>query len=232
MDENDEYRLLHNRVKGVDLADSITVDGHKMLNVVCKNSIIPSHLHPLLTSPQPYDCGMFFTRTASTLESVFVNPNAAYLASGPAASIASPLNVGLENSRRFRALPAYAALLSEGRPGFAKLFHNMAQLSRRLAVFLRESPYYELLPDEGGDVEDVFIIVLLRAKDRKLNDELVARINATRQLYVSGTSWKGEKAVRVAVSNWKVDVERDLRVVTTILNDVAEGREFDIEKCL
>ncbi|KAM6486567.1 pyridoxal phosphate-dependent transferase [Trichoderma sp. SZMC 28011] len=213
LDDRDEYRLLRNRVKGIDLADSITIDGHKMLNV-------------------PYDCGMFFTRTSSILEAVFVNPNAAYLSSGPAASISSPLNVGLENSRRFRALPAYAVLLSEGRPGFANLFHNMAQLSRKLAVFLRESPYYDLLPDESGDIEEIFIIILFRAKDKKLNDELVAKINATRQLYVSGTSWKGEKAVRVAVSNWKVDVERDFKVVTTILNDVAEGREFDIEKCL
>ncbi|KAH6609633.1 glutamate decarboxylase [Trichoderma cornu-damae] len=213
LEERDEYRLLHDRVKGVDLADSITVDGHKMLNV-------------------PYDCGMFFTRASSTLESVFVNPNAAYLSSGLTAGISSPLNVGLENSRRFRALPAYAVLLSEGRPGFASLFHSMAQLSRRLAVFLRESPHYELLPDEDGDVEEIFIIVLFRAKDEKLNDDLVARINATRQLYVSGTSWKGGKAVRVAVSNWRVDVERDFKVVTAILNDVAQGREFDMEKCL
>ncbi|EGR47710.1 glutamate decarboxylase [Trichoderma reesei QM6a] len=212
LDDRDEHRLLHRRVKGIDLADSITIDGHKMLNV-------------------PYDCGMFFTRTSSILESVFVNPNAAYLSAGPNAGIPSPLNVGLENSRRFRALPAYAVLLSEGRPGFARLFHNMTQLSRKLAVFLRESPYYDLLPDESSDIEDIFIIVLFRAKDKKLNDGLVAKINATRQLYVSGTSWKGEKAVRVAVSNWKVDVERDFKVVTTILNDVAEGREFDIEKC-
>ncbi|GFP56188.1 L-2,4-diaminobutyrate decarboxylase [Trichoderma asperellum] len=208
----DEYRLLHDRADGIDLADSITVDGHKMLNV-------------------PYDCGMFFTRTPSILQSVFVNPNAAYLSSGgAAASIPSPLNIGLENSRRFRALPAYAALLSQGRPGYAKLFHNMAQVSRRLAIFLRESPYYELLPDESGDVEEIFIIVLFRAKDRKLNDELVAKINATRQMYVSGTSWKGEKAVRVAVSNWMVDIEREFRVVSALLNAVAEGREFDIEK--
>ncbi|KAM0483692.1 hypothetical protein ACHAPX_002186 [Trichoderma viride] len=210
-EDRDEYRLLHTRAQGVDLADSITVDGHKMLNV-------------------PYDCGMFFTRTPSILQSVCVNPNAAYLASGAVASIPSPLNIGLENSRRFRALPAYAALLSQGRPGYAKLCHNMAQLSRKLAIFLRESPHYELLPDESGDVEEVFIIVLFRAKDKKLNDELVAKINATRQMYVSGTSWKGEKAVRVAVSNWMVDIEREFRVVSALLNAVAEGREFDIEK--
>jgi glutamate/tyrosine decarboxylase-like PLP-dependent enzyme len=173
---------------------------------------------------------MFFTRTPSILQSVFVNPNAAYLSSGAVASIPSPLNIGLENSRRFRALPAYAALLSQGRPGYAKLCHNMTQLSRKLAIFLRESPYYDLLNDESVDVEEIFIIVLFRAKDRKLNDELVAKINATRQLYVSGTSWQGEKAVRIAVSNWMVDIEREFRVVSTLLNAVAEGREFDVEK--
>jgi glutamate/tyrosine decarboxylase-like PLP-dependent enzyme len=169
---------------------------------------------------------MFFSRSLSTLQNVFVNPNAAYLASSSAATIPSPLNVGLENSRRFRALPAYAALLSEGRPGFAKLVSNMVQLSRRLAAFLRDSDDYELLPN--ADLDEVFIIVLFRAKNPELNSRLVEEINQTRQMYVSGTAWKGDKAVRVAVSNWKVDVERDFKVVTAILTAVAEGRPFDI----
>lgn len=140
----------------------------------------------------------------------------------------------MENSRRFRALPAYAVLLSEGRPGLASLVHDMVQLSRRLATFLRDSPHYELLPDEGGaagaagGMDEVFIIVLFRAKDRELNDVLVEKINRTRQMYVSGTRWKGEKAVRIAVSSWRVDVERDFRVAAAILSHVAEGREFDI----
>ena len=184
------------------------------------------------TKSQPYDCGMFFTRSVSTLQSIFTNPNAAYLASGTQSSIPSPLNIGLENSRRFRALPAYAALLNEGRPGYASLLANMVQLSRKVAVLLRDSKHYELLPDDGGSLDEVFMIVLFRAKDGVVNRELVERINRTRQMYVSGTSWKGEKAVRMAVSNWMVDVERDFKVVTTILNDVAEGREFDIKSCL
>ncbi|KAF4501712.1 l- -diaminobutyrate decarboxylase [Fusarium agapanthi] len=210
--EEDDYKILRDRVDGIELADSITVDGHKLLNV-------------------PYDCGMFLTRSPAILQSVFTNPNAAYLSTGGASTIPSPLNIGLENSRRFRALPAYAVLLSEGRPGMANLLANMTALSRRVAAFLRDSEYYELLPDDGANLNEIFMIVLFRAKNSTVNDELVQIINETRQMYVSGTSWKGEKAVRMAVSNWMVDVARDFRVVTSILTHAAEGKMFDINNC-
>ncbi|KAH7149448.1 pyridoxal phosphate-dependent transferase [Dactylonectria estremocensis] len=212
LEDKDEYKLLHKRVEGLELADSITVDGHKLLNV-------------------PYDCGMFLTRSHLTLQSVFTNPNAAYLSSGSQDSIPSPLNIGLENSRRFRALPAYVVLLSEGRSGIAGLLANMVELSRKVAAFLRESDHYELLPDESADLEETFMIVLFRAKDPAVNDVLVEKINETRQMYVSGTKWAGQKAVRMAVSTWKVDVARDHEIVRTILANVAEGKEFDIESC-
>jgi glutamate/tyrosine decarboxylase-like PLP-dependent enzyme len=168
---------------------------------------------------------MFFTRSAATLQGTFSNPNAVYLSPSGQGSIPSPLNLGLENSRRFRALPAYAVLRSEGRAGFHQLLSNMARLSRQLAAFLRDSPHYELLPND--DMDEVFMIVLFRAKEERLNDGLVEKINGTRQMYLSGTSWKGAKAVRIAVSNWKVDVERDYKAVTTILTALGEGKEVD-----
>lgn len=172
---------------------------------------------------------MFYTRSLATLQAVCTNPNAAYLSSGGASLIPSPLNSGLENSRRFRALPVYAALLSEGQLGFSRLVTNMTLLSRRIAKFIRASPHYDLLPEGDWGIDEVFIIILIRAKDKELNETLVGRINETRQMYVSGTKWRGEKAVRIAVSNWKVDVERDGRVVEAILSAVAEGRKFDID---
>lgn len=174
---------------------------------------------------------MFLTRSHLTLQSVFTNPNAAYLSSGSQDSIPSPLNIGLENSRRFRALPAYVVLLSEGRVGMAGLLANMVELSRKVAAFLRDSEHYELLPDESANLDEIFMIVLFRAKDTALNEVLVEKINQTRQMYVSGTKWGGQKAVRMAVSTWKVDVARDYKVVTSILADVAEGKVFDIKSC-
>ncbi|KJZ79524.1 hypothetical protein HIM_00993 [Hirsutella minnesotensis 3608] len=210
-----ESSSLVKMTQGIDLADSITVDGHKVLNVT-----------RLTRSTKPYDCGMFFTRSATTLQSVFRNPNAAYLSSGSGADIPSPLNIGLENSRRFRALPVYAALMSEGYAGFERIVSNMVRLAQRLAAFIRDSSDYELLPSQDLRIDCIFIIVLFRAKDQALNEKLVHRINETRQMYVSGTAWKGQKAVRIAVSNWRVDVERDYRVVTAILKAVAAGEEF------
>lgn len=107
---------------------------------------------------------------------------------------------------------------------------DMVQLSRRIVSFVRDSPHYDWLPDNAASLDTVFMTVMIRAKDKALNDALVEKINATRQLYVSGTSWRGEKAVRIAVSNWKVDVEKDARIVCDILTSVAEGKGFEIEK--
>ncbi|KAK1700541.1 pyridoxal-dependent decarboxylase [Colletotrichum godetiae] len=198
-----EFAKIKEMASGLELADSITVDGHKLLNV-------------------PYDCGMFFCRSLPTQTAVFTNPNAAYLSSGPS-TIPSPLNIGLENSRRFRALPAYAVLRSEGRSGLAAILGRMVILARKLAVWIRASDAYELLPEAEGewDVEETHMVVLFRARDEGLNEELVGRINGTREVYVSGTSWKGRKAVRVAVGSWRVDVERDFEVVTRVLGDIS-----------
>ncbi|KAM3437740.1 hypothetical protein NHJ13734_004503 [Beauveria thailandica] len=216
LEQTDQYKVLHQRLDGIELADSITIDGHKLLNV-------------------PYDCGMFFCKSPTIVQAVFTNPDASYLSSsGTASSIPSPLNMGIENSRRFRALPVYAVLLSEGRPGLAALLGAMTQLARAIAAFLRDSPDYELLPEndhaeEEEEEEEIFISVLFRAADAALNETLVAKINDTRQLYVSGTTWRGRKAARIAVSNWRVDAKRDAAVVREILTCVAQGREFDLE---
>ncbi|OHE92872.1 pyridoxal-dependent decarboxylase [Colletotrichum orchidophilum] len=198
-----EFAKIREMASGLELADSITVDGHKLLNV-------------------PYDCGMFFCRSLSIQTSVFTNPNAAYLSSGPAA-IPSPLNIGLENSRRFRALPAYAVLRSEGRSGLAAILGRMVLLARKLASWIRASEAYELLPEGDWEMEETHMVVLFRARNEGLNQELVGRINGTREVYVSGTSWKGRQAVRVAVGSWRVDVERDFEIITRVLEDIARA---------
>ncbi|KAK0614207.1 pyridoxal phosphate-dependent transferase [Immersiella caudata] len=204
--KTDEFLNLHANVAGLELADSIAADGHKILNV-------------------PYDAGIFLCRDASIPSQVFQNPNAAYLATPSRAGgaiIHSALNVGLENSRRFRALPVYAVLLSEGRQGIASMVARMVALARELAAYIRASEDYEWLPDKDAPLENSFMVVLFRAMDPALNEVLVDRINATRKIFVSGTKWKGQKACRIAVSNWRADAAKDLPIVQEVLTSVAQ----------
>lgn len=189
----------------MELADSIAADAHKLLNV-------------------PYDCGFYFTRHPHVAQRVFQNPNAAYLDVGQASDgIQSPLNIGLENSRRFRALPVYATLVSYGRSGYVDMLQRQIRFARAVARYVHDHPHLEILPKSlrSKDMSyEIYIVVLFRAKAKKLNDELLKRINETSQIYVSGTVWEGEPACRIAVSNWQVDVERDFKIVKGVLESV------------
>ncbi|KAF2752240.1 PLP-dependent transferase [Sporormia fimetaria CBS 119925] len=191
--------------EGLELADSITGDAHKLLNV-------------------PYDCGFFLSRHREIAAQVFQNPNAAYLNSASGDDIPSPLNIGLENSRRFRALPVYASLLTYGRQGYRDMLERQIAVARGIAEMIHESQDFELLPrskrTKEDILDDIFIIVLFRAKSDDLNAVLVEKINASRQIYVSGTSWEGKSACRFAVSNWQADAKKDLPIIKQVLTDI------------
>ncbi|KAF2813674.1 pyridoxal-dependent decarboxylase [Mytilinidion resinicola] len=201
-----EYSSIISGCEGLELADSITGDGHKLLNV-------------------PYDCGFYLSRHPSYAQKVFQNPNAAYLATtGSNDGILSPLNVGLENSRRFRALPVYATLLAHGSDGYREMLEQQIALARFIADFIVDSDDYELLPYSDGPKENqiaqTYMIVLFKAKDNKLNEELVQRIKATRKVYVSGTAWEGLPACRFAISNWQVESTREFATIKEVLESI------------
>ncbi len=183
----------------------------------------------MLTLIQPYDAGIFFSRNVALQSHVFQNPNAAYLMAQGSSDIQSPLNIGIENSRRFRALPVYAVLLSEGRDGLVDMFVRMVTFAREVARFLRASTSYRCLPSESDEIEKTFNVVLFRARDDELNEVLAQRINATSKMYVSGTTWKGQKACRIAVSSWRVDLARDLPVVVDVLTGIAQSGNSQAE---
>ena len=201
------YRYVYSGTVGLELADSIAGDGHKLINV-------------------PYDCGFYFSRHPHVAQQVFQNPNAAYLSSGVPNpdSIQSPLNTGLENSRRFRALPVYATLMAYGRAGYASMLHRQILFAKGVACYFLGHEAFDLLPTDLRTVamvaEKTYIIVLFRAKDDALNRELVKRLNASSQIYTSGTSWQGRPACRIAAANWQIDHNHDGRVVRSVVEGV------------
>lgn len=99
--------------------------------------------------------------------------------------------------------------------------------ARGIARHIHRHPAYELLPvekdaeDEETLIRKVFMVVLFRAKEEKINKSLKESINATGKIYVSGTMWDGREAVRVAVGNWRIeDGEQGWEVVREVLEEV------------
>lgn len=206
--------------QGLQLADSLTLDGHKWLNV-------------------PYDCAVFYTKDVKTLEAV-CGPGSnvpAYLTTAPSSAdeyIPSPMNVGIENSQRFRALPLYASLLCYGQEGYRKIVRENITFARRVEAWLVDhKQWYDVLTplstssSKQGNYRISNIVLFAPSRTcgvtafegKDAGVQLVKAINATGKMYVTGTSWKGRSAVRLAVSNYLTD-DRDFTIVTEVLSSI------------
>ncbi|KAK9764379.1 hypothetical protein K7432_008161 [Basidiobolus ranarum] len=184
----------------LELADSITSDGHKWLNV-------------------PYDCGLFYTRYLDVSLQVFGGVKAAYLATTPDDSTPNPMSTNIESSRRFRALPLYMSLKTYGAEGYAHMFESNCLFAQKLADWLQQHPSYEILSP------CYLNIVLFRSKVKEWsgqdgNQKLIDALKATGDIYVTATAWNGQEAIRAAISNWRTNIERDFEVVTKALAKV------------
>lgn len=203
----EQFATLIEGCKYIELADSITGDAHKLLNV-------------------PYDCGFFLSKSVYTGHAVFQN-QAAYLGGKVNDDDVSPLHLGIENSRRFRALPVYASLLALGRNGYREMLEKQVLLARRIAAFLWGHEGYEVLPSVYLDVEEalqsVYMVVMFRAQDTVFNETLAQSVKDTGKIYISSTTFEGQPASRIAISNWQVDVERDFEIVKGVLEEVYQA---------
>lgn len=140
-----------------------------------------------------------------------------------------------------RALPLYASLLSLGLEGYRSLVGRNISFARQVADFLRQHPAYDVLTPEPSSSRArsdpfsyrVYTVVLFapsalaptryRTSTRENPDPaatFLAAINASREMFVTGTSWRGRKAVRIAVSNWMTHESRDLDIVKRVLDRV------------
>jgi glutamate/tyrosine decarboxylase-like PLP-dependent enzyme len=149
-----------------------------------------------------------------------MNAGAPYLATSSNDTIISPLNMGLENSRRFRALPVYASLHAYGVEAHKDMLRRQIIASRQIATIIDSHSEYERLPP-GTALEEVYMIVLFRAKDDNLNQNLTQLINQSGLIYVSGSQWDSQPATRIAVSNWQVGDGKQVTIVEEVLERIS-----------
>jgi glutamate/tyrosine decarboxylase-like PLP-dependent enzyme len=191
--------------RGVERADSVTVDGHKWLNV-------------------PYDSGYAFVRDHGLMAKAF-RYSADYL---PAEDDPRPTPgaFGPESSRRARGFAVWATLKAYGRDGHRQIVEHCLDVARHFAREVAAAPQLELMREpqlnivpfrfNPGGLDD-------NALDQ-LNERLGASVLADGRFLV-GTSKLGRRTIfRPAFSNWRTrhdDVEEFARVVQELGRSLA-----------
>lgn len=175
---------------GLGHADSVTVDGHKWLNV-------------------PYDSAVALTRHPRLQGEVFASA-AAYLP----AEVRPDTFIHLtpENSQRLRAVPAWMTLAAYGRAGYAEIVERCCRLAGELGARIAEHPRFDLL----APVRVNGVCLGLRYADgAEASPEetaaWLARLQDDGAAFLTGTRHRGRPAARGAIGNWRTrdeDVER------------------------
>lgn len=187
-------------VEGVEKADSVTVDGHKWLNV-------------------PYDSGYAFVRDYGLMARAF-RYSADYL---PEEDLERPTfgAIGPESSRRGRSFAVWATLKAYGREGHRRLVEHCLDVAQHFATQVNNAEKLELINDvqlnivafryNPGGMSDIE----LNAFNERLGEAVIADGR-----FLVGTSKIGPVTIfRPAFSNWRtrfVDVEEFAQVVVEL----------------
>jgi len=189
-------------VEGVAMADSWATDGHKWLNVPYDSG------YAFIAHPEPHRAAMSY--------------RASYLTHDAAAR--DQMDWNPEWSRRARGFSTYAALRELGRSGVAALVERCCDHARAIVDGIGSLAGAEVLsralinqglvrfPDPNG-----------RDHDRR-TDAVIAAINAGGEAFFGGTTWRGMRAMRVSVCNWRTsdeDVRRAIRAAERAIASVS-----------
>lgn len=184
---------------GWELADSITIDCHKWLNV-------------------PYESAVFFVKEKHNVLQIetFQNSNAPYL--GNPFENFDYLNFLPENSRRLKALPAWFSLVAYGRKGIQEMVENNIQLAQLFGKSLEKENAFELLaPVRLNTV----CFTLHGDENQNKVQSFLNKLNESGKVFMTPTVYKGRKGIRAAFVNWRT-TEKDVAIVVELMKIISK----------
>jgi glutamate/tyrosine decarboxylase-like PLP-dependent enzyme len=189
------YRHL---LRGVEMADSWATDGHKWLNV-------------------PYDCGYAFVADAEAHRAA-MSHRAPYLIHATEARDA--IDWTPEWSRRGRGVATYAALRQLGRAGVAGLVERCCRYARQMVNGMGALPGVEVLWEPAINQGLVRFRDPQGLDDDAWTEQVIERVVRSGEAFFGATTWRGRRAMRVSVCNWRTtdeDVQRAIAAVSRVL---------------
>jgi glutamate/tyrosine decarboxylase-like PLP-dependent enzyme len=202
-----EYRQF---TEALNTADSWAVDGHKWLNV-------------------PFDCGYAFVAKSDAHRSA-ISHRAPYLTHDVEAR--DQIDWNPEWSRRARGFPTYAALRQLGRDGVVDLINRCCSHAASLVSQIGRLPGAEILARPFIN-QGVIRFLDTRSHAREADhdrrtDEVIASVAASGEAFLTSSTWRGRRVMRVSVCNWRTndaDVSRTVSTFRKILESAQATEE-------
>jgi glutamate/tyrosine decarboxylase-like PLP-dependent enzyme len=169
--------------RGMEKADSWSVDAHKTLNA-------------------PYDCGIILCKQRDALIAA-MQANASYL---HYSQHRDGMLYAPEMSRRARGIELWATLKALGKDGVADLVDRLCDHATQFADSLRARGFRIL-----NDV--VFNQVLVACETAEQTKATLECIQKSGECWCGGSVWNGEPVMRISVCSWATtpaDVERSV----------------------
>jgi len=179
--------------EGIEGVDSLVVNPHKWL----------------LTTQ---GCSAFWTRRPDDLRNAFsLVPE--YLRTPD--EVVSSSEYSVELGRSFRALKLWAVLRCYGREGLQEAIRGSIALAELFEAWVRDEPGWELCAPRPFSV-----VCFRRDGSDEENEALLERVNATGEVFLSGTRLNGRFVLRLAAGNAR-QTEDDVRVAWEVLQRCA-----------
>lgn len=193
-------------------ADSVAVDPHKWLYA-------------------PMEAGCALVRHPGALADAFGYSPPYYRFTGEEEPRTNYYELGMQNSRGFRALKVWLGLRQAGRIGYRQMIGDDVRLARELYRVVNEASELEALTQELSITTFRYVPQDLEPRTEKdraylneLNEELLARLKGSGELFLSNAVIHGAFALRACIVNFRTTLE-DIEAIPEIVT--RHGREVD-----
>jgi glutamate/tyrosine decarboxylase-like PLP-dependent enzyme len=191
-----------NLVRGVELADSLTIDPHKWLAM-------------------PFAAGLILTSHPEILERAF-SVAAPYMPKAAGANLPDNSRISTQWTRRMNSLKLWLTLRVHGREGYEELINRQLSLAKSFVSWVEASQEFELA------VPQILPIVTFRLKSGSLSPQqlaaahgnIVDEVTRDGRRWISETLVKGQSVLRMMVISYLTE-ERHLQGLQTALINAA-----------
>lgn len=188
-------------VRGIERADSITIDPHKWLAM-------------------PFAAGVVLTRRPEMLQTTF-GVSTPYMPKVAGAQIIDNFKVGAQWSRRMNSLKLWLTLRVHGRQAYEELIDRQLRLARQFAAWVKSSEQFELVNDPQLTIVNFRVKHVRESELAAANAAIVEEITRNGQRWLSQTVAGGKSVLRMMIISYLTNEEHLLQLQEALTSAAA-----------